>query len=109
MDNESFVVGFAVGVLTSFLLFVGLGLGFAMVRPWLRLKMSGGRGTLLQIVGMRLRGTPPMMIVEAYTSLLHSGQDVRLIEVESTYVANKTTVMNAHDLIELVQNQNSEG
>lgn len=104
MINECFIVGFIAGVVATVLVFLVFGLGFAVIRPWIRLKMSGGRGSLLHIMAMRLRGTPPMMIVEAYTSLLHSGEEVRLMEVESTYVANRTKIMDARDLLELVRN-----
>ena len=95
MINESFLAGFIVGVVVTALAFFVFGLGFAVIRPWIRLKMTGGRGSLLQIVAMRLRGTPPMMIVDAYTSLLHSGEDVRLMEVESAYVAHRSEIMDA--------------
>jgi hypothetical protein len=39
------------------------------------------------------------MIIEAYTSLLHSGEEVGLAEVESEYVANRTTIIDARDLM----------
>lgn len=105
MINESSLAGFIAGVAATILAFFLFGLGFAVIRPWIRLKMTGGRGSLLQIMAMRLRGTPPMMIVEAYTSLLHSGEDVRLMEVESTYVANRTTIMDVRDLMDHVRNR----
>lgn len=105
MINESFIAGFIAGVVATILAFFIFGLGFAVIRPWIRLKMTGGRGSLLQIMAMRIRGTPPMMIVEAYTSLLHSGEDVRLMEVESTYVANRAKIMDARDLMEHVRNR----
>lgn len=109
MINESFIAGFISGVVATVLALFVFGLGFAVIRPWIRLKMTGGRGTLLQIIAMRLRGTPPMMIVEAYTSLLHAGEDVRLMEVESTYVANRTKIADVRDLMELVRNRKPRG
>lgn len=101
--NEHFWTGFAVGAVVSVSLVALLGVGFCIIRPWIRLKMSGGRGSLLSIVGMRLRGTPPLMIVDAYTSLLHSGEKVRLAEVESQYVANRAQIMDTRDLLNLVR------
>ena len=103
MINESFIAGFIAGVVASVLAIFVFGLGFAVIRPWIRLKMTGGRGSLLQIMAMRFRGTPPMMIIEAYTSLLHSGEDVRLMEVESQYVANRATISDARDLMNHVR------
>ena len=97
--SNNFIAGFIVGVAVTFLAFVVLGVGFLIVRPWFMLKLAGGRGSLLQIVGMRLRGTPVSMIVEAYTALLHSGETLHLRDVESTYIAQRGKIINVQDLI----------
>ena len=103
MINQSFLTGFAAGAITVVLLFGLLGLGFAVIRPWIRMKMMGGRGTLVQVLAMRLRGTPPNLIIDAYTSLLHSGVEVHLREVESQYVANRAKTTSALELMEHVR------
>ena len=40
--------------------------------PWMRAFMSGGRMDI-QLLGMRLRGTPPALIVDALVMLVHRG------------------------------------
>jgi uncharacterized protein YqfA (UPF0365 family) len=102
MDNE-FWTGFAAGAATAVAMLVVIGIGFLIVRPWIRMKLSGGRGSLFQILCMQLRGNSPMLIVEAYTSLLHSGDEVRLMEVESQYVANRAKITTSGDLMEFVR------
>jgi len=102
MDNE-FWTGFAAGAATVLGIVLVAGIGFLIIRPWLRMKLTGGRGSLLRILFMRLRGNPPMLIVDAYTALLHSGEEVRLMEVESQYVANRAKILTASDLMEFVR------
>ena len=108
MINESFITGFIAGMVATVLVLLVVGLGFLVIRPWIRLRMTGGKGSLLSIISMRLRGNPPMMIVEAYTSLLHSGEDVRLREVESVYVAKRTAITDARDLMNYVRDQKAK-
>ena len=103
MDNEQFWTGFAAGAATAVGVFLIFGVGFWIFRPWIRMKMSGGRGSLIQILGMRLRGNQPMLVVEAYTSLIHSGAKVSLMEVESQYVANRAQIATSSDLTEFVR------
>lgn len=103
MINIRFLTGFAFGIVTAVMLVTFLGIVFALFRPWIRLKLLGGHGSLIHIVAMRLRGTPPMLIIDAYTALLQSGEDVRLHDVESQYVVHRATIMDVRDLIEKVR------
>ena len=73
---------------------------FRVLRPWLKLKTSSGQGSILYIVGMRLRGNPPSLIIDAYLSLLHSGEQVNLREVESCYIVNRSRITDTHDLVD---------
>ena len=100
MIDEQFLIGFAFGATTMILIMVLFSLGFLVLRPWIRMKLMGGHGSLIQILAMRFRGTPPMLIVNAYTTLLHCGLKVSLHEVESQYVANRALLIEARDLIE---------
>ena len=103
MINGTIIAGFVAGVIATVLVFFVFGLGFAVIRPRVQLKLSGGRGSLLQIMAMRLRGAPTRMTIEAHTTLLHSGEKVRLTEVEATYLANRGQIIEARDLVEHVR------
>jgi uncharacterized protein YqfA (UPF0365 family) len=94
-----FLAGVACGFALTFVLWVG----FKLVSPWLRAITSGGRVTMLQIIGMRLRGNPPRLLVDAYLSLLHSGEKARMSEVESQYIAHRGQVGSAMDLVNIVR------
>ena len=101
--SDDFLTGFVVGIAATLMAMFVFGVGFAIVRPWIQLTLTGGRCSLMQIIGMRLRGTPMSLLVEAYTSLLHSGEKVKLMEVESIYLANRPKIASAQDLIACVR------
>ena len=64
--------------------------------------MSGTPVSIFQILGMRFRGNRPDVIIPAYTTLVFRGEDVSIGDVESTYIANRGTIRNAQDLIQLM-------
>ncbi len=102
MDVESFLAGFIAGVATVVVVLLPVGLAMWLGRPWLQMYFSGGKGSFFQLLGMRLRRTP-LWVVDAYVSLLHSGEVVSLGEVESCYIANRATTFDARDLVERVR------
>jgi uncharacterized protein YqfA (UPF0365 family) len=61
--------------------------------------MSGLQLPLFHLVGMRLRRTPPGLLVEAGIMLKHQGQTVDMVELERLYLANRDQVFSARDLI----------
>lgn len=99
MDPFSFIAGCVAGI--AVVLFISVVFGF--FRPWLRLYSRGGKGSLLYLFYMRLRGNPVMLIIDAYTGLLASGAHCTLREVEGHYVANQSRVTTADDLINSIR------
>lgn len=102
MEASSLLV--IVMLLVMLLSLVAVAYTFLMLlRPWLRAVTSGTPVSVLTILGMRLRGNPPDLILSAYTSLVFAGDDAPLSEVESVYIANRGTIRNAQDLIDAVR------
>lgn len=96
-------IAFALGIVigTFALLFVLAVL--LVLRPWLRARLGGGLDVRVpHIIGMRLRGNPPMLLVDAYLKLLHSGRRTTIQMVESCYIANKGRVPDVDTLVMLV-------
>jgi len=62
--------------------------------------MSSGSASMFEIVGMRLRGNPPLLIIDAYLALLHSGEQITLRDVESCYIVNRSRITDSHDLVD---------
>lgn len=105
MDPKSFVYGIFAGLILAVILY-GLSSFFSIFRPWLQVMLSGGKASVFQILGMRLRGSNVKLVTEAYIMLVQRGQKVSLSQVESQYIARKQTIMSSHDLMQLVeQNQ----
>jgi hypothetical protein len=58
---------------------------------------------------MRLRGNPPMLLIDAYISLRRAGIPTTIVAVEETYIDNKNRVSTSDDLVELVKQSASTG
>lgn len=107
MDVPSFVYGIFAGLILALILY-WLSTLFNIFRPWLQVFLSGGKASLFEIVGMRLRGSDVKLVTEAYIMLVQRGEKVSLREVESQYLARKNSIMDSRDLLQIVeQNQGS--
>ena len=99
MDDRSFKIGMAVGVATVLLLqFVLL-----VFKPWIRAILSGAGVPLACVLGMRLRGNQPMLLVDAYIILRKRDIDVSMSMVEVVYITNRTRASTPEALAQLVQ------
>ena len=78
-----FVLLVAVLLLILFLFF------FCFIRVWVKALLSGCPIMLPRLIGMRLRGNPPALIVDVLVVLRASGIDVSVDEIERVYMANK--------------------
>jgi uncharacterized protein YqfA (UPF0365 family) len=95
-------VCFALGFATCLLTLVPLAILWWIVGSWMRVFLTGGRASIFSIVGMRLRGSPVPLILDAYLALVQKGQHATLAQVESTYIANRSRVFTAADLLGLM-------
>ena len=86
---------------------VGVGLVFffwlALFAPWVRSFTSGAPVSIASILGMRLRKTPPKLIIDAYVQLRHRNSAATLADVEKQYLANRHRVRNVGDLVDFVE------
>jgi uncharacterized protein YqfA (UPF0365 family) len=95
-------------VVFGFVLLLGLVLMLTMVRPWMRGFVSGAPVSLVQILGMRLRGVPPLLIVDALATLVHRGHpfNSRLsAQAESLFLAQRGLIRSPEHLADLVEKQ----
>jgi uncharacterized protein YqfA (UPF0365 family) len=67
--------------------------------------LGGAQLSLLELIGMRLRGNPPGLIVDALLVLTHRGVRATAADVESTYMAHKGTGISLTELVDLVQDR----
>jgi len=97
--TAAFYGGFCCGL--SFVVFPIL--VFLVTTPWLKCFLSGAGVTALNILGMRLRGSPVGLLVDTQVALIHSGFQVNIRQVESAYLANRHRILQPGDLFEIVK------
>lgn len=93
------VVVFALGNLTVFVL-IGI--------PWLRALLHGTPVSLPRIIAIRLRGNSPALLIDAYTTLIHSSVPTTIDAVERTYLESKSRVMTSQDLVDIMKTKVAE-
>ena len=94
-----FATGIAVGIVV-----VAMGLiGLWIVAPWIRAYASGCPLLVSQLVGMRLRGVPPMTVVDAYVALRKLNVPTTLDHVQAFYLAHRANIKNEQDLVKFVR------
>ncbi len=100
MPNEVAMVAAIVGMLVFLTVAVAAA---TLMRPWLRAALSGAPVTLVNTLGMRLRGTPAALVVDAYVQLRARGVETSVAGVERIYLAQRQRVREPLDLVELVE------
>jgi uncharacterized protein YqfA (UPF0365 family) len=103
MQNTGTVLVAIFAVLIAFVSTLFVMLYLSVFRLWIRAKMSGGRVSVFDILGMQFRGNPASLLVDAYLALLMQGVKTSIGRVERTYIAHKTQVEDAGDLVRLVR------
>lgn len=64
-----------------------LGIFVYFIKVWVRALMSGARVSLFNLVGMKLRGVPPTLIVDARIRAVKAGLDLSTDSLEAHYLA----------------------
>ncbi len=100
MDNTFLFVGVA---MLAFLALIVLAVLALLMRPWLRAALHAAPVPLPQIIGMRLRGNPPLLLIDAYISLRRAGISTTIGEVENVYIDSRNRILTSNDLVELVR------
>jgi uncharacterized protein YqfA (UPF0365 family) len=77
---------YLLGVATTFAAGLGVWLLLRLLGPWLLARAAGGPISLLQVFGMRMRGSEPRVIVGAWNALRQLGEDVPLADIEAAYL-----------------------
>ena len=73
---------------------------FMVIRPWLKAWSSGVYISIMEIIFMKLRGTPPNLLIEVAMTLKHSDTEYSYQELEVTYMAEKFNISSPKDLFE---------
>jgi hypothetical protein len=104
-EQQAFPAAFA-AVMVIFLvtmLVAIVWMAIVLVRPWTQSYLFGLPVSFLSLLGMRLRGTPPTMIIDAYVVLRHAGINITPRDVELVYTANRDDITSSNDLIQIAK------
>ena len=71
-----------------------------VLRPWIKAWSSGVHMSVMEVIFMKFRGTPPNLLIEVAMTLKHSGSEFSYQDLEVTYIAEKFNISSPKDLYE---------
>ena len=86
-------------VVALFLLFL------SFLKLWVRAQTSGVPIHIFNIIGMKLRGNPAQLLIDAYVLLSKEGVAVSLDETEYLFMRNRNRIRLPEELVRLVKEQ----
>lgn len=114
MNDNPFQIVLVVVVLTTVtVIMLAMAVAFfSLFYPWLRAFLSGAPISVIQLLGMRLRGVPPGLVVDALVTVVHRGHGHdprRSVIAESIYLAQRGIIHSPEQLADLIEKQMSAG
>jgi uncharacterized protein YqfA (UPF0365 family) len=101
LDGRSFAIGATVGAGAVLLLLLAL----LVLAPWVRACLSGYPVHIMMVLGMRLRGVSPALVLDACVMLVKRGIKVPTADVECTYLARRGEITNSDQLAAVVERE----
>ena len=98
MQGESALGPFVMGIVILLIL-VLLGIFFYFLKVWVRALASGAHISILNLVGMKLRGIKPVIIVDAKIMATKAGIEVITNDLEAHYLAGGNVLKVTRALI----------
>jgi len=81
---------------------------FGILTVWVRALTSGVPVNALRILGMRLRGNPARLLIDAHVLLSKEGIQTSLDETEHIFMQNRRRVHHPEELVRLVKQHHSK-
>jgi uncharacterized protein YqfA (UPF0365 family) len=94
---------YLLGVATAFGASVAVWLLFRLLGPWLLARAAGAPVSVVQILGMRMRGSDPRAVVGTWNALRQLGEEVPLNELETVYLGLPPTQRDTASLLRAVR------
>lgn len=99
MHALSPLTAFALGILVGWISLLLLYAAARIAKPWMFAWASGSPVPIPVLLGMRLRGTPPMLLISAYVALRKRGHDIDLNALEAGYLSHPSEFRAIDDLV----------
>ena len=94
MDIPNVVIWIAAGALLLLVLFL-----LTFLAVWVRARLAGAEVGIFDLVGMRLRGVPYSVIVDAKIAATKAGLSVDVEKIDAHYLAGGNIVQTVQALI----------
>ena len=110
--NFNAVIGVVMSIVALVFWILVAALFATLFMPWMRAFLSGAPVMIIQLLGMRLRGVPPKMIVDALIMLVHRGHPHdanRSRLAESVYLAQRVRIQSPDQLADMVEERLKAG
>ena len=107
MSDLTFIHGLIAGVIINLLGFFV----FFVIQPWIKSIFNAAPVPLMHILGMRLRGNPAPILIDAYIRLVKAEKEIELDEIELCYIQNKHEINDLATLLQFLEadtNQNKQ-
>jgi uncharacterized protein YqfA (UPF0365 family) len=95
------LIPLTLATLVAIIAFAGL------ARTWVRAMSAGAPVALPRLLGIRLRGNPPAIIVDAYILLQQQHVKTSLEDVEQACAQNRVRASDAAQLAQIVKDRRS--
>ena len=82
------IVGAVIAIIALILIFTFI----YFIKVWLRALVSGAHVAMIQLIGMKLRGVPPKLVIEARIATLKAGIDIDTDSIEAHYLAGGNVI-----------------
>lgn len=103
MDLTGHLPAFGAGLVAGSALTTGLFAWLAGNRAWRHANFAAVRVRWPMVLGMRLRGTPAVLVIDATVALAKRGKKVSPATVEAVYLTNRARVVDSADLVAAVE------
>ncbi len=80
----------------------------SLLSKWLKAIASGTPIHILRLLGIKLRGNPIDLLIDAHVVLSKENVTDNLDETEYTYIQNKNRIHSAEDLVRLVKEKKAK-
>jgi|GEM_PF-2776875 len=104
MEAIWFLGGFTCGIAATYLVWFSLRIFF----PWFRCFLCGAPLSMVNLLGMYLRGSPVKLLTDAHIGLVQSGKSpraFRMNEIEAKYLASPGRIFTAEDLMNAMREE----
>ena len=105
LTTSAFWAGVVVGAAGLLLVRVAVHFVGGFLTPWVVATTNGAKVGFLHLLGMRLRGTPASLIIEAYVVDQKRDREYSLEEIEGAYLGFRDEIQNAGDLLAVLKRE----